>query len=253
MQNNVRKQIEQDHYDARARGEYIRAVNVYDQAYLDYLTEQSFAWIGPLENRRILYYGCGLNWDTADRFRSSGAQTVMIDLSYQSVRMLAHKIVKEEADKELTVLQMDCERLGFRDRAFDIVYGRAILHHLDTDEAAREIARVLRPGGRAVFQEPLNMNLFINLFRRLTPRWRTPTEHPLSFADLKAVGQHFRRMTHIEFGLTAIVGVIVNGLLEKVGIAPRNIMPLLHLDAFLLRCAPWLRRLCWGTLIVLEQ
>lgn len=44
------------------------------------------------------------------------------------------------------------ERLPFPDRWFDVVYGRAVLHHArDLPSLMREVARVLRPGGRALF------------------------------------------------------------------------------------------------------
>jgi SAM-dependent methyltransferase len=41
------------------------------------------------------------------------------------------------------------EALPFSDGSFDLVYGRQVLHHIPrVEEALREIARVLRPGGR---------------------------------------------------------------------------------------------------------
>lgn len=44
------------------------------------------------------------------------------------------------------------EGLPFPDRSFDVVYGRAVLHHArDLPALMREVARVLRPGGRALF------------------------------------------------------------------------------------------------------
>jgi SAM-dependent methyltransferase len=46
----------------------------------------------------------------------------------------------------------DAEALPFDDDSFDLVLGHAVLHHLpDLDQAWREILRVLRPGGVAVF------------------------------------------------------------------------------------------------------
>ncbi len=51
--------------------------------------------------------------------------------------------------------QADCLALPFRDGVFDNVVGVDIIHHLfDPDPALREIARVIRPGGRAIFFEP---------------------------------------------------------------------------------------------------
>jgi SAM-dependent methyltransferase len=46
----------------------------------------------------------------------------------------------------------DAEALPFADDSFDLVLGHAVLHHLpDLDQAWREIHRVLRPGGVAIF------------------------------------------------------------------------------------------------------
>jgi len=60
-------------------------------------------------------------------------------------------------------LRADCLALPFQDDAFDNVVGVDILHHLfDPDTALREIARVTRPGGRAVFVEP-----YVSWFSRL--------------------------------------------------------------------------------------
>lgn len=48
--------------------------------------------------------------------------------------------------------QADAERLPFDDESFDLVLGHAVLHHIpDLDQAFREFARVLRPGGAIAF------------------------------------------------------------------------------------------------------
>jgi SAM-dependent methyltransferase len=71
-------------------------------------------------------------------------------------------------------LVMDAESLGFDEGSFDVVVGSGILHHL----ALRQ-SRVLRPDGCAVFVDPLGHNIFIRLYRKLTPSMRTADEHPL--------------------------------------------------------------------------
>ena len=78
-----------------------------------------------------------------------------------------------------------------RDDSFDLVCGSGILHHLDLPAAMRELARVLRPSGRAVFMEPLGHNPAINAFRNRTPELRTPDEHPLLGKDLKLCRRYF--------------------------------------------------------------
>lgn len=72
----------------------------------------------------------------------------------------ASRIVGRAAIEDLcrrSGVEIECveafgERLPFPDRSFDVVYGRAVLHHARNLPALmREVARVLRPGGRALF------------------------------------------------------------------------------------------------------
>jgi SAM-dependent methyltransferase len=74
----------------------------------------------------------------------------------------------------------DAHKMPFPDNSFDVIVGRAILHHLDFETALHEISRTLRPAGHAIFVEPLGDNPAAKLFQRLTPRARTKDEAPLS-------------------------------------------------------------------------
>jgi SAM-dependent methyltransferase len=73
----------------------------------------------------------------------------------------------------------DAERLPFPDCSFDLVFGHAVLHHIpDLPRAFAEFARVLRPGGTAVFAgEPSRCgDRLANVPKRgagaLAPLWR---------------------------------------------------------------------------------
>ncbi len=82
----------------------------------------------------------------------------------------------------VSFVRADGERLPFADASFDRVWGNAVLHHLDVTIAARELHRVLAPGGVAVFCEPWGENPLLNLARRRLPypgKERTPDEIPL--------------------------------------------------------------------------
>jgi len=46
---------------------------------------------------------------------------------------------------------MDANNFTFEDNSFDIVFGGAILHHLDIKSAIHHIHRVLKPGGKIIF------------------------------------------------------------------------------------------------------
>lgn len=80
---------------------------------------------------------------------------------------------------------MDAHRTSFEAATFDLIVGRSILHHLDWEPAIREVARILKPGGIAVFTEPLGGNPAAKLMRRLTPRARTRDERPVERAQIQ--------------------------------------------------------------------
>lgn len=90
----------------------------------------------------------------------------------------------------------NAEQLPFPDASFDAVFGKAILHHLRLDRMAPELARVLKPGGRAAFCEPLGHNPLVNLFRHLEHHWvhaYPGTDRPLVYGDLPLFRARFAR------------------------------------------------------------
>jgi SAM-dependent methyltransferase len=63
-----------------------------------------------------------------------------------AIRMLAR-----EAGLSISVVEQPGEQLPFPSRSFDLVHGRQVLHHAaDLTRLCREVARVLKPGGRMI-------------------------------------------------------------------------------------------------------
>ncbi len=62
-----------------------------------------------------------------------------------------HALV-EQTQMPIQVVQEWGEQLPFADASFDLVYGRAVLHHAhDLPQFCQEVARVLKPGGLCLF------------------------------------------------------------------------------------------------------
>jgi SAM-dependent methyltransferase len=124
----------------------------------------------------------------------------------------------EEIGLDVRMQMMDAHHLDFPDDSFNVVYGGGILHHLDFEVALREIARVLRPGGTMVFQEPLGGNPIGKIIRALTPRARTPDETPLDHTHISLLEHYFDCEFHYEQFLSVPLGVL-SGLVTS---SPEN-------------------------------
>ena len=120
-----------------------------------------------------------------------------------------------------------------------------MIHHLELDRAYAELARVLPPGGSAIFVEPLGHNPLINLYRRRTPTLRTPDEHPLLMRDLAAAERHFGVVRARFFHLASLLAVPLRG-----SAAFENALELFeNTDRALFRTLPFARRYAWQVAI----
>lgn len=75
----------------------------------------------------------------------------------QGVRGLAREYVSADIEPGRAAVQADLTSLPFEDGRFDLIICSHVLEHVQDDGAAmREMHRVLRPGGVALIQAPVN-------------------------------------------------------------------------------------------------
>jgi len=133
----------------------------------------------------VLDYGCGKGLDSL-KLLKSGAKVFGIDISQKYINKSTDLALKNNFNKsQFNFKVMDAHNLEFPDNTFDLIIGNGILHHLDFNVALQSIHRTLKPGGRALFREPLANNPLLKLFRWLTPKARTIDENPFTNKDLK--------------------------------------------------------------------
>lgn len=115
------------------------------------------AGIGSLHNANILDVGCGLGDLTYGLALSpsiSGSHIYAFDHSVESLRQ-ARAVGRPDNGNTVHFSAQDALHLFFAAESFDLVAGSAVLHHfLDYPGFLREAARILKPGGIAVFAEP---------------------------------------------------------------------------------------------------
>jgi ubiquinone/menaquinone biosynthesis C-methylase UbiE len=185
----------------------------------------------------VLEIGCGQDSNAVFMARGGAAAVNGIDISSVAIDQAKQKAAREGVNGT-NFRVMDAEVLDFADNSFDLSCGVAILHHLDLNKTLSEIARTLKPGGTAIFLEPLCHNPVVNLYRRLTPRLRTEDEHPLSMGDLKMAERYFGKMEKRFFHLSSLAMApfyALPGIDLLVNICDRS-------DQVLFKIAPFLRR-----------
>jgi SAM-dependent methyltransferase len=155
-----------------------------------------FATAGPLAGRRVLDLGCGTG-DLTLMLLELGAQVTALDLSPAMVALARQRAELFRPGSTAQWVAAPVEASGLPSGRFDVVLGRFILHHLDLERAAREISRLLAPGGRAVFLENSGRNPLLMVARDHVagrfgiPRLGTDDEKPLSAADVEVLRRAF--------------------------------------------------------------
>jgi SAM-dependent methyltransferase len=193
-----------------------------------------------------LEYGCGAG-GRSEKLAEGAAHVDGIDISPEAIRVATEHARERGYADRVDYRVMDAETLSYEDDRFDLVCGTSILHHLELETALPEIARVLKPDGRALFLEPLGHNPAINLYRRLTPRLRTVDEHPFHLSELDATGEHFGSVEIDYFTLLPLAAVP----LRRLSSFGRIIKRLDAADRRLFKAIPPSRRLAWQVVIEL--
>ena len=101
----------------------------------------------------VLELGCGTGYFTRELARS-GADVVAIDISPELLEVAR----ANDSVPNIHYQIQNAYALGYSDAVFDSVVGSSVLHHLEIEEALRDIYRVLKPAGTIYFTEPNMLN-----------------------------------------------------------------------------------------------
>lgn len=243
-----RHEVERRFHDERMAGRQADDRDFYAVGGMDLVLNAYHEAMGDVCGKTVLDFGCGDGARSLE-YAKRGATVYAFDISPESVRNLVATAQSAGLADRIHASVMPAETLAYPDGMFDLVLGVSILHHTDVSMVEREIERVLKPGGRALFIEPLGHNPFLRLFRLLTPNRRTPTEQPMTVGQIRRLIGRFRQGRFRGFHFLSIVPP---GLLWATGNRAlfQTMMRMTQtVDRWLLAAAPPLRRYCWMTLI----
>ncbi len=226
-------------------------LSYYDMGFSKPIFDQMMGNIGNIKGKNVLEFGCGEGWFT-EKLADMGAEVWAFDLSKEAVKKTKERFSNHSAQKRVHVDQMPGENLSYDSEQFDIVVGLAILHHLELEASMKEIRRILKNGGRAFFMEPLGHNLFLNLYRKMTPHLRSKDEMPMILEQFDLIDGIFPKFRHEEYYLLTVFALFFYFLgANRVMLKSRDL--LIKLDRALLKMLPGIRKYCWYSILEMEK
>ncbi len=182
-----------------------------------YYLEYSYHVLGDVEDKIVLDYGCGTG-DNSVLLANRGAKVIGVDIS-PDLLVLAEKRLEAHKYKNKAEFRVgSAHELPLKDESVDVVFGMAIMHHLELETASKEVFRVLKKGGRAIFQEPVRNSKLIKFVRNLIPYEQldlSPFERPLTDKELEEFAKDFSSYKSRPFSLPFVNLVEVLGLSDK--------------------------------------
>jgi len=169
----------------------------------DVLLKKLTISLGDTRGKRILDCGCGMG-GLSVYLATKGAYVKSFDISLEALKIARANAEKNGIGRECNFLCCGFEDLPYRDISFNLAMGAYILHHVNIERAVKELHRVLKPGGRAVFVGTWGKNpLLVWAGKHLAGRfgivkYGTKYEHPITTADIKKMRKVFSEV-YLEF------------------------------------------------------
>lgn len=143
------------------------------------------------DNLHLLDFGCGPG-DNALRFSFIGYQVTGFDISETNINY-CQKIFRKygHSDRGNFVVSA-AENLPFTDGSFNVVVGIDILHHVDILPSIKEVHRVLKEDGIAIFREPVE----VPAFDKIRNSWPIRTIFPNKISLESHITEDERKLNH---------------------------------------------------------
>ena len=90
---------------------------------------------------------------------------------------------KDATGDKVRYVQGNAETIPFKDGLIDAIFGISVLHHLDLQRTLKELARLLRKGGKVFFTEPNMLNPHVFLIKNVgfIKRYYNEVPHETAF------------------------------------------------------------------------
>lgn len=176
-------QMQQAHYDRVADAYVTNLSYPHTREYTAYLDQALLVQLPATGLGDIAEICCGRG-EAVDLVAGRFKRAVGVDISLNMLRAAR----KHHHVPNLAFIQGDATRLPLADGAFDSVFMLGGIHHVNNRTALfREVARILKPGGRFYFREPVSdfwpWLMLRTLIYRVSPNLDHLTERPLRYDE----------------------------------------------------------------------
>ena len=202
-------------------------------------------------NIEVLDIGCGRGIKKALKLKAKNSKYVGIDISENCILANCKDAKAASIDTEYFVEDIHNIK-NLKGRSFDLIVLAGTLHHLDIFVVLPILKELVKEKkGKIIMWEPMGTNPFINIFRFLTPQFRTIDEKPLDFKSISYIRSIFPKtkvQLHTISSLLLLPLYIfyrIKYLNPMIRIIVNNVG---YIDSFLGKI-PIVRRLAWNILI----
>jgi len=203
-----------------------------------YALEYAYHLLGDAHGKIVLDYGCGAG-ENSVLIASHGAEKVVgVDISPELIGLAEKRLALHGFAERADFRVGSAHELPLEDDSVDVVFGMAILHHLDLELASAEVLRVLKKSGRAIFLEPVRNSKFVRFVRNLIPYEQpdvSPFERPLTDAELEKFAERFSGYQSRAFSIPFV------NLIEILRLPESVLHAAIRVDGKILKAAPFLK------------
>jgi SAM-dependent methyltransferase len=188
-----------------------------------------------MAGQTVIDYGSG-SADNTVLLAQRGGHVIGVDISPDLISVGAKRMAQHGLKADFRV--GSAHDLPLEANSVDVVFGMAILHHLDLEQSSREVHRVLKPGGRAIFLEPVRNSKLMWSIRKLIPYQQpdlSPYERPLSDRELQEFAAPFDAYKSRAFHVPVV------NLLEVLKVPQAVLFAAIRVDGMLLKALPFLQ------------
>jgi len=151
-----------------------------------YGLEYAFHLLGDIRGLHILDLGCGIG-ESLVPLAERGANVTGIDVSPDLIHLAQQRVDSVGAKVAFSV--GSAYETGLADESFDVIFCKAVLHHLEIPRARAEMLRILKKGGCIILTEPIRFSKTYALARKAFRSHANISEyeHPLTREELESM------------------------------------------------------------------